>query len=96
MFGRNSDAYYKKQLDKKQRTIDRLIAENNELREKLEKCNYDSIEKDYKLTEDTRNQYDILIDELKSLKEEYEDINRQMQREKTALINDLRSLEKLY
>lgn len=91
-----SDSYYEKKLSNKQKVIDKLIAENNDLRSKLSKCDYEAIKKEYKNIDDTRIKYEVLIDELNALKQEYIDINEEMRKEKTALMNDLRSLEKLY
>ena len=81
-----------KQLERKQKIIDRLIQENNDLRSQIAELNPEVVQKKLELTENTRKEYEKLIDELKLLKEEYEEINRQMEIEKRALIKELKQL----
>lgn len=81
-----------KQLERKQKIIDRLIQENNDLRSQITELNPEVVQKKLELTENTRKEYEKLIDELKLLKEEYEEINRQMEIEKRELIKELKQL----
>lgn len=81
-----------KQLERKQKIIDRLIQENNDLRSQIAELNPEVVQKKLELTENTRKEYEKLIDELKLLKEEYEEINRQMEIEKRELIKELKQL----
>lgn len=81
-----------KQLERKQKIIDRLIQENNDLRSQIAELDPESIQKKLKLAESAREEYEKLIDELKLLKEEYKEINRQMKMEKKALIKELKEL----
>ncbi len=81
-----------KQLERKQKIIDRLIQENNDLRSQIAELNPEVVQKKLELTENTRKEYEKLIDELKLLKEEYEEINRQIEIEKRALIKELNEL----
>lgn len=81
-----------KQLERKQKIIDRLIQENNDLRSQIAELNPEVVQKKLELTENTRKEYEKLIDELKLLKEEYEEINRQIEIEKRALIKELKEI----
>ena len=86
------NTYYESKLENKQKIIDRLIQENNELREQIAELDPESIQKKLELAESAREEYEKLIDELKLLKEEYKEINRQMKMEKKALIKELKEL----
>ena len=91
-WGNNMFKTTNKQLERKQKIIDRLIQENNDLRSQIAELDPESIQKKLELAESAREEYEKLIDELKLLKEEYKEINRQMKMEKKALIKELKEL----
>ena len=91
-WGNNMFKTTNKQLERKQKIIDRLIQENNDLRSQIAELDPEVVQKKLELTENTRKEYEKLIDELKLLKEEYEEINRQIEIEKRALIKELKKI----
>ncbi|MCM1569920.1 MAG: hypothetical protein NC081_10805, partial [Roseburia sp.] len=74
-----------KVIQKKQKLIDRLLTENNELRKQLKELNPDILAEKMKLAADSYDEYKKLAKELAAAKEEYLEILRDARRYRKEL-----------
>ncbi|MCM1569009.1 MAG: hypothetical protein NC081_06125, partial [Roseburia sp.] len=74
-----------KVIQKKQKIIDRLLAENNKLREQLKELNPDILAEKMKLAADSYDEYKKLAGELAAAKKEYLEIIRDARRYRKEL-----------
>ncbi|MCM1500387.1 MAG: hypothetical protein NC124_18145 [Clostridium sp.] len=65
-------------IQRKQKTIDRLVRENKELREQIRMYRIDAAQEKVQLLEHSYKEYRRLSGELEQLKKEYEKLLKQM------------------
>ena len=80
MIGENM--FERKKETRESKIIDKLIKENQELREQLKSLNPEMIE----LAKKSYNEYTALIKELDGLKQEYQKLLNEMERDKEELL----------
>lgn len=74
--------FERKKGTKESRIIDKLIKENQELRDQIESLNPDAI----RVAEEAHDEYTALIAELKMLQIQYKQLLKDMEKEKKALL----------
>lgn len=74
--------FERKKESRESKIIDKLIKENQELREQLKSLNPEMIE----LAKKSYNEYNALIKELDGLKQEYQKLLNDMERDKEELL----------
>lgn len=79
-----------KKIQIQQKIIERLEEENECLKEQLELCNPEHVNKTIAMAESSHDEYMNLIEELNELKEEYAGLIKDMKKDKKKLIRNCR------
>lgn len=75
-----------KKIQIQQKIIERLEEENECLKEQLELCNPEHVNKTIAMAESSHDEYMNLIEELNELKEEYQEMIKVMKKDKRKLL----------